>query len=407
MKNIFTLCLVWLAALSSQANEIFQEVTLPEKDLHINSIAFDGDLQLWIGAEEGLWVLNNAGNSLSLFKPEDLPSTHIKHLHFSNSAMWASTADGHLLEWASGKWTTHETPKGSYTYISYVTEHKNQLFLGTDNGKVFVGTPAGGYTEKNYSSAALGEITHIGITSFATIATLSTNGVMLDFTGQGFTLPIKAESSALPSNNVISGFMYNDVSYDCTDKGLYLADFSGGGPPSLELITASSSTIPSNVVQTAWAQNGIEWIGTDKGLARRTDGTWDQLTEDNSDLFEGDITKVIMDRFDRLWFTTASGRLGTMSGTVSAEKPLSRNPELKVYPTLVVDQFTVDAELDNDEAVSISLWSLDGRKVRSLFEGHSQKTALQSFDISSESKGIYLVKMETLSGTTSTRIIKQ
>lgn len=380
---------------------------LPEEDLHINSIAFDGDLQLWVGAEEGLWVMNNAGNSVSLFKPEDLPSTNIKHLHFSNGSMWASTADGHLLEWASNAWTTHETPKGSYSYISYVTEHNNQLFLGTDNGKVFIGTPADGYTEKNYSSASLGEITHIGVTSTATITTLSTNGVMLDFTSQGFTLPIRAESSALPSNNVISGLMYKDVSYDCTDKGLYLADFSGGGPPSLQLITAGSSTIPSNVVQSAWAQNGIEWIGTDKGLARRTNGNWDQLTTDNSDLFDGNINKVIMDKFDRLWFTTTSGRLGTMSGTVGTEKPLSKRIGLEVYPTLVTDQFNISTSSEIDERISVSLWSVDGRKVRSLYDGNSQQIQVQKFDISSEAKGTYLVRIETESDATGAKIIKE
>jgi len=396
--NLYLFALLLISFHGKSSNE-FAQIDLPRSDLTITDLEMV-NAQLWVATNDGIWVLDGNGDDITPFDQSALASTNITCLQHDDQQVWAATKDGQLLAWSDNKWTSHDVPQGTYDYLSHISIYNDELYLGTNNGKVFIGTTGAGFEEKNYAIGTLGEITHIGLTSHRTITVLSTNGVLLDFTQQSTILPIKAENTFLPSNNVISGYMYEDRSYDCTDKGLYIADFSNPGPPSIELVT----TLPSNVVRSACVSTHSEWIATDGGLALRENGEWRNFTSSNSNLFEDEVTHVVLNQSNKLWFATASGKIGKQTGALSVRTLNAGYADIQVYPSVFSNELRINVNSSANEPLVLNLYHLDGSLAqRFQVTGATEERLVNVQELPS---GVYILRAAGINSSRAIRLVK-
>lgn len=386
------LLLIFMAFGQLYGQGVFHNISLNTNN-PITDMAVDSQRNVWISTGNGVWHHSLYGQFSTFYDTlHGISSLPIHDLSVSSSGeIYLTGAGKTVFIW--------DDQTSSFSKLGLVTAKQfshfthvyhalgNTTYFGTDNGLVLTrnGTSLILQEKTQYSSAHnLGSITSISKTSDQSItAVLSTNGIILDI--QGFILPVTA-ASLLPSDSVISGLMYRDVSYDGTNAGLYVADFSNGAPPSVNTFNTGNSGVPSNRIQALTAYGDSLFLGTDQGLAiyDLSSQTWMTLDKSNSNLPSNDVTHLAISSSGRLWIATADNNLSTWSAGLGLEEQNSEEPFYRLEgKDLYMDQGKVQGDLQ--------IFSLSGQEV---FSGKiSEQISLEKL-----SSGIYFITVAEENG---------
>ncbi|GAB3527954.1 hypothetical protein GCM10027443_05090 [Pontibacter brevis] len=91
--------------------------------------------------------------------------------------------------------------------------------------------------------------------------------------------------------------------------------------------------------------------------------------------------------------STSSG----LTGASELAGPLQDEAELKAYPNPFTTDATVQFTLTDAGEVSLELYDVQGRRVRSLYKGAAEANATRSFELSAEglTRGVYIIRLVT------------
>jgi hypothetical protein len=292
----------------------------------------------------------------------------------------------------------------SYINAIYYSTADNLIFFGSDNGDTWAQN-ATGIHHLAFDSTfgiTLGSVSDInqmsGTVNFYVFST--TNQIMLYQLSSGSAVLINSATSPLPSNNVISNAVSGSISYDGTDKGMYIANFTAFPTVTTSIINKTNTPIPSDTIKAVAIKGGNIFIGTPMGLAVRINNNWKIYTTANSNLPSSDIAKLAIDSND-LWIGTAAGgicKIGidTIITAINNEEP--RNKTCSIYPNPVTDQLIVE---NGTLGANISIYSLPGELV---YNGtiNSNKEIINVYGFTS---GTYIIELVKSNGEKEKKII--
>jgi len=269
---------------------------------------------------------------------------------------------------------------GTFNYLSAINVNTaGDTLYGTDNGLVFL---ADATTDAPISfGTTLGMVVDIGqlhnlsgTVDFHVIAT--TNQAVIYQVSSGLSFVVNTTSTPIPSNKILSNTVVNAVTYDGTDKGLYISDFTNYPSTPTHIISTTSSPIPSDTISAVQVSGNNIFIGTPKGLAIFKDSAWVIYTTANSNLPSSAITKLAING-DTLWLATAQGTICKIGITqvTNAVTNISKGKEAIVcYPNPCTSVLSVSFANDNPELVHVRLMDISGKTVR---QYQTNKTSLQ------------------------------
>ena len=107
----------------------------------INHIEMDDYGNIWIAAEQGLFMFNQETNNLKSFTDKDgLPGTQVSGLCFDHeNSIWLSTKKAGLLRLREGFFTNIGVDEGlSTNNVNIIVEHGQKYFVGCDDGSIAV-----------------------------------------------------------------------------------------------------------------------------------------------------------------------------------------------------------------------------------------------------------------------------
>lgn len=277
----------------------------------------------------------------------------------------------------------------SYNYISalHVNNQKDTLY-GTDNGNLFLFNPN---VQGAVTTGPIGKVTDInqfsGSVDYHVISTTDKIVIFQAATSQGFV--VSTATTPIPSNVVLSNAIEETLTYDGTDKGLYIANFTNFPSVTTEIINTLNSPVPNDSI-TALALYGFDiFIGTPKGLACRMNAQqWHVYTSSNSNLTDDNITALAVDMTD-LWIGTKSGKIfriaiNALSLSVSNEYA---GTEINIYPQPCNNVLHVKGL---EEQTTYNLYSITGTKMM------SEKPLLNnSIDVKELPSGMYILELNT------------
>ncbi len=350
----------------------------------VNDLDIDNSNSLLVATDAGFLIFD--GSNWTTYDITDgLPDNDIKCIASTQNKVYVGTANKGMAYLSGSVWTLDNlNTSTSYGYISFIFAKQNgDKYLGTDNGKVFKllngqTTPA----LKNYGT--LGRITCIEETANnVVLATLSTNAIMLDFSG--YLVPINANSSSLPSNNIICAIENKSISYDGTDAGLYMVNFNIGPPPAVTTLTSSNSGMPSNVIQALEVHNSRLFVGTDNGLAivdindnSWTDiitNTWTVYNTTNSNIPGNNVIELTIDSNGKVWIATSDGSISSF--IPASISKISESPiPLKITPNPFINKTKIIFSSKDKKEKVIRIYDALGRE-------------LQQMSLTASSNGIY------------------
>jgi photosystem II stability/assembly factor-like uncharacterized protein len=251
-------------------------------------------------------------------------------------------------------------------------QNNNRLVVSTDQGTTFSAT-------ENYTAADMGTVTgiathpHDSNTAYALFS--QANGpkiLMTDDMGQTWI--------------DLSGFVVN-------------ANESSNGYP--DVATYGLLVMPWD---TDWM-----WAATEIGIFETRNGgvSWEIAKNGLPPVAIWEIKivgdEVVLATHGRGIWTLNIDELNPV-GTFNQES--NAQASLDVFPNPVIDQAIISYELTKKSAVAISLFSIDGKRVRSIYSGDAQAGNYQ-IPLNSESlqPGTYLVYLETETGVVTQRIV--
>jgi len=370
----------------------------------INDLDIDNSNHLLVATDEGFLIFD--GNNWTTYNINNgLPNNDIKCITTTQNKVYVGTANKGMAYLIGSTWTLDSLNTTiNYSYINYIFAKQNgDKYFGTDNGKVFEllngqSTP----TLKPYGT--LGRITCVEETENNIVrATLSTNAIMLDFSG--YLVPINANNSPLPSNNVICGIMNNNIAYDGTDAGLYVVNFNIGPPPVVGTVSTSNSGIPGNVVQTLGFYNHQLFVGTNNGLAMVdiNDNSWTDIwtnywtvyNTSNSNIPSNDVIELTIDSNGKVWFATSDGSISCFDSLTSVSDIASSAISLKIAPNPFINNIKINFSSLDKEVKFIRIYDAFGREVQQMSIVASSNGIYETtVDLSNLPIGMYYCKVD-------------
>lgn len=360
----------------------FKTYSLPTGST-INQLKAMDDV-LYIASDSGLHTFNEEGIWKSYTQAGNLQLNDIKSIDISGSQVRIGLPERQVAVMNDTNWSTFQF-NGSlaFSYCSRIQNLGGFWYYGTDAGQVYLllDTLAINLVD-GYSP---GMITGISETTNGVFIALSSNGIYLDIDGTTFFLD--ENNSLLPSSNILCGIVHEDVAYDGTDNGLYVADFNVGPPPAVQIYNTSNSPLPGNRIQALCADGEAIWIGTDKGLVKWTGASnFEIYSTDNSNIPSNDVRHIEVTE-NNLWIATGNGRISftqRLAGYVHSDHP----DEITVYPNPATDRLHVDLPIPpSGHPYEICIVNDKGQVVKVL-----QGVPLQSMDVSDLTSGSYYLK---------------
>ena len=382
----------------------------------VNDLDVDENNQLLVATDQGMLIFD--GTNWTTYTSNDgLPDNDVKSIAVSENTVYISTANKGLATFSNNNWKIQSiATTASYSYINSIfIRPDGNLVYGTDEGDVMELSP--GQTNvslKNYAAvgANLGKINDVHETTTGILIAYSANGLVLDASATfiGVTVPITT-SAGLPSNNVLSAAMSNDISYDGTDAGLNVADFNVPTilPPNLELITVSTpnSQLPSNRIQAlAVDQNDVLWLGTDQGLVKKDDDDWTVYDQSNSNISSNDILEIAIDANDKVWIATADGKISTFGNPIGIAK--NNDPAAFTlgnnYPNPFNHRSVINYSVRQKQQLKLTIYDVLGKEVTTLVDEVKEPGNYQaSIEATALNTGIYFYVLTTSNGNRLTK----
>ena len=360
---------------------------------------------IWAGTPEGLFRYD--GTEWAHYTTENnLPDNHIQSLTVDqNGNVWIGTSKGMATLDPSGN-IDQPLPDSitgeSITALYSLADNFGTMMWGTAEGDVYA------YQEVNndflvmlpLTAAQLGKVTSItavfapfsGTADGWLFVFRSTAGLIVTSTDFSIQVPVNTSSSnILPSNNILCGVEVNDVVYDGTANGLYVAGFDNGS------FRTENQGLPDLRVQ-ALAYDGADvWVGTPKGLARKDpmSGAVSQvITTSNSNLPDNDIRVLIVDNDSNLWAGTADGSVSMRVATSGVETREASTIAMTLSPNPTQDQIAVNFTSAAQSDALIEIVDQTGRVIRK--EEHAINPDMDvhiTVDVRDLSTGLYYCRL--------------
>jgi signal transduction histidine kinase/ligand-binding sensor domain-containing protein len=111
------------------------------RGLNINDIEIDDYKNIWIAAEQGLFMVNVQNNEFKSFTDkEGLPGTQVSDLCFDHeNSLWLSTKKAGLVRLRDGSFINVGVNEGlSSNNVNIIVENKGRFFVGCDDGNVSI-----------------------------------------------------------------------------------------------------------------------------------------------------------------------------------------------------------------------------------------------------------------------------
>jgi ligand-binding sensor domain-containing protein len=322
-------------------------VYTPPTAINIRDIKFSVALsRVIIASDVGVFFFDGSSWTQTT-TANGLPSDDVKCLAATpTGGVFTGTANG-LAKWNGTSWIPYSlsTPfLFSFINAIYVNGSTDTLY-GSDNGRLF--TKGTGTTALNVNfTPAVGlfnDIGHMDIPgAYNFIVATSTNGAVIYDFPTGATFVVNTSSTPIPSNNILSHTIEGNKTYDGTDQGVYIPDFTNF--PSTPHVTynTSNSQLPSNIIQAVAVRNGVQWYGTPNGLAKHDATSWTIYDTLNSNLPSNNVIKLNYDSLgNTLWIGTADGKLSKFGTGLSTIEKANELANINVFPNPSSSSITI------------------------------------------------------------------
>jgi type IX secretion system substrate protein len=268
----------------------------------------------------------------------------------------------------------------TFNYISAININTtNDTFYGTDNGKVYLSDPSAAGV---INFGPLGSVTDIGqlhnppafSVDFHVIAT--TNKAAIYQVSTGTSVIISTTTSPIPSNKILSHTIKDAITYDGTDKGLYIVDFSSYPSLGTSIIHKANASIPCDTISAVAVSDSTIFIGTPKGLAVFSNRHWYVYDSLNSNLPSNAIARLSVDT-NSLWIGTSRGEIcrfyfDQIPSSVKEIKPTIL--EYALFPNPADNYVSVNAAIT---AGNLELYDVNSKKVLETTFKTSNKISLK------------------------------
>ncbi len=372
MKKIILQIAMVLLPLALIAQNEFEKFDVPSATV-VNDIFVSGDGHVHLATDKGLLSFDGK-NWATVTTKEGLPNNDIKDIAWFDNELYVSTAEKGLAKLEAGKgWKEVKIDAPSdFGFVNYMFPLGSTLLLGTDNGKVFDKSKTSEkLSERPYGPQGLGKITGMGMASSGVFNVVSDKGVLLVATNQNnFQIRIKSDNSPLTSDNVLFGFMDGDVAYDCTDKGITVADYAPPGiPPGISTVTEANSDMPSDQVNHISVDGNRWFVATDKGFAISTYTTnWEVFDKSKSNIDSDNVIKVDLANDKTVWFVTMGDKLVLHKydklQNASVDEVVQNQKELGIEYDLANDRVRFKLPAGNTTTdMSLSVLTIEGKSI--------------------------------------------
>lgn len=275
-----------------------------------------------------------------------------------------------------------------FSHFSAIHIQGNDTLLGTNNGIVYRWNTSG---RNIITQGTLGWVNDINLLSgtvdFHVISTSDKIYLYQASTSGGFI--VSSTTTPIPSNNVLSNAVSGSISYDGTDKGLYIADFSGFPNMSTSVLTKTNSPIPSDTISSIAVSGNIVVIGTPKGIALRRNNIWHAITPLNSNLPPYEVKEIAI-KGNELWLSISDlGRIfkADIGSLATSVEQLSSNQGITIYPNPTSNVINIHTGNSACEFTA-NIISFSGNLVRSqTFKGDV------TIDVENIPSGLYYIRL--------------
>lgn len=257
------------------------------------------------------------------------------------------------------------TASFTFNYIAAVNINSSgDTLYGTDNGLIFLQKPSGQYMVPP-GGQPLGRVTDInqlsGSFDYNVIAT--TDKILLFHSPTSSGFQVNTSTTPIPSNNVLSNAVSGSITYDGTDKGLYIADFTNFPNMKTEILNKANSVLPSDTISAIATSGNNVVVGTPKGIAIRRNNIWHAITPANSNLPPNEITEIAVNG-NELWLSISElgkiykANISDLATSVAQHKPPQH---IKIYPNPAMEYLFIDAgDVTN---IKLEIFTTSGKTV--------------------------------------------
>jgi signal transduction histidine kinase/ligand-binding sensor domain-containing protein len=109
------------------------------RNIEINNIFIDDYNNIWLAAEQGLFMINEESNTFKHLTVEDgLPGRQVSDLYFDHeNSLWLSTKKAGLVRLRDGYFENIREKEGlSSKNVNIIVEHNDQYYVGCDDGNI-------------------------------------------------------------------------------------------------------------------------------------------------------------------------------------------------------------------------------------------------------------------------------
>ncbi len=406
MNKILVLLFAWATAIAP----IYAQFTVytPPVSIVISDIEYNATLgDVVVASDAGVLFFDGASWTQTT-TANGLPSNDVKCIATTPAgAVLAGTASG-LAKWNGTSWIPYTlNTVQTFSYVSAIFVRPGiDTTYGTNNGKLLKKGVAATAVNITFTPA-VGLFTHIGYmnppAAYDFIIGASTNGAVIYDIPTTSTFVVNTGSTPIPSNNILSHDIAGNKSYDGTDQGVYIPDFTSFPSMTSVIYNTGNSQLPSNLVQAIALRSGVQWYGTANGLAKLVGTTWTIYNTGNSNLPSNNVTELSYDLVTpALWIGTGDGKLSRIDLSLGEEEVSGAGLQVSVFPNPA------------NESLVVALSSIEGRAEVVMCNAIGEKVGQWSvvngenwINLKELAPGIYFVKVSSANCVITKKLIKQ
>ncbi len=410
MKKTILLTALFIGANLSALFAQFETFTPPQSfEIRGMHSAF-GKGKVTLATDAGVfWFERTSKTWESFTTTEGLPSNDVRCLEYTeDNKLYLGLGDGSVGYIFNNTWTTINAPNKAGEIITAIQIRTTKdTAYGSSSGNLHYKTGSSNFasipiSNSNSKITAIHALNGVPGQPEIIVAPSEGSGILLYAPANSFSFIVNSQGSPLPSDNVISNDVDELKSYDGTDKGLYVADFSTFPQVTPTLFTASNSMLPSDIIAAIEVNAGLQWFGTPAGLAHKNGDDWKVFTTNNSNLPSNSVKQLYIDHNDNgsLWIATADGKLSRLADYGLNTKTINNKLLVNYYPNPANTSLNIElGELPID-GTTLTLTNTLGKEVLKT-NLHVLSTDL---NISHLKRGVYFITIKNKQGSYRNRI---
>ncbi len=354
-------------------------------------LEFDRDGNLFAGTSSGIFKSSDLGEHW------ELSSSNLLYVYDiemnSHGHIFAATSSGIIRSKDKGMNWTLLTTGLSDRFIHSLAININDDIYAASQYFIFKSTNNGEAWEKvniGIDSLYVYDITInnngcIFIGGFGDLVKSTDNGLSWNHNNPGLTNKYISSLNVTPSGEILAGTQFKGGIFHSVNNGSSWFQINGGQKEFFDI-----KSIYSN-------KYGDLFIITEKGIFRSTNNgsTWEDINNDISIGYPGYINCMTSASDGTFFIGTYNS--GVFKTTLPVLEPLANDYRLhQNFPNPFNITSTVQYELPVDSKVSIKLYDILGREIKTIYEGELQQGRYFAIiDGHNLASGIYLVRMKT------------